>query len=329
LSKVDRFQILDSVLIANECIDSRLHTAIPGVLCKLDVEKAYDHVNWKFLLYLLERCGFFERWWKWIHFCISTVRFSILINGSPEGFFGSTRGIRQGDPLSPLLFVLITEALSRMMTRAGEEGMLSGFQVGSLDNFLLKISHLLFADDTLIFFDANPNHIFHIRLLFTWFEAVSGLKINLCKSEMVLVGSVSDLENLAGIMGCKTAQLPMNYLGLPHGAKFKSKAIWDPILEKIERKLAGWKRMYLSKGGRLTLIKSTLSSLATYFLSLFPIPVAVASRIDKIQRDFLWGGMGEGNKFHLVNWAQVCQPFHLGGLGIRNLRIFNKALLGK
>uniref|UniRef100_A0A2N9HT73 Reverse transcriptase domain-containing protein n=1 Tax=Fagus sylvatica TaxID=28930 RepID=A0A2N9HT73_FAGSY len=202
-------------------------------------------------------------------------------------------------------------------------------QVGSLDNSLLKISHLLFTDDTLIFSDDNPDHIFHIRLLFTWFEAISGLKINLCKSKMVPVGCVPDLENLAGIMGCKTAQLPMNYLGLPLGAKFKSKAIWDPILEKMERKLAGWKRMYLSKGGRLTLIKSTLSSLPTYFLSLFPIPVAVASRIDKIQRDFLWGGMGEGKKFHLVNWAQVCQPIHLGGLGIRYLQIFNKALLGK
>jgi hypothetical protein len=201
-------QISDSVLIANECIDSRLHTAIPGVLCKLDVEKAYDHVNWKFLLYLLERCGFSERWRKWIHFCISTVRFSILINGSPEGFFGSTRGIRQGDPLSPLLFVLITEALSRMMTRAGEEGLVSGFQVGSLDNSLLKISHLLFADDTLIFSDANPNHIFNIRLLFTWFEAVSGLKINLCKSEMVSVGCVPDLENLAGSWAVKL----LNYL---------------------------------------------------------------------------------------------------------------------
>jgi hypothetical protein len=201
--------------------------------------------------------------------------------------------------------------------------------VGSLDNSLLKISHLLFTDDTLIFSDDNPDHIFHIRLLFPWFEAISGLKINLCKSKMVPVGCVPDLENLAGIMGCKTAQLPMNYLGLPLGAKFKSKAIWDPILEKMERKLAGWKRMYLSKGGRLTLIKSTLSSLPTYFLSLFPIPVAVASRIDKIQRDFLWGGMGEGKKFHLVNWAQVCQPIHLGGLGIRYLQIFNKALLGK
>uniref|UniRef100_A0A2N9H6M3 Reverse transcriptase zinc-binding domain-containing protein n=1 Tax=Fagus sylvatica TaxID=28930 RepID=A0A2N9H6M3_FAGSY len=143
------------------------------------------------------------------------------------------------------------------------------------------------------------------------------------------MGLVPDLERLAEIMGCKTAQLPMNYLGLPLGAKFKSKAIWDPILEKMERKLAGWKRMYLSKGGRITLIKSTLSSLPTYFLSLFPIPVVVASRIDKIQRDFLWGGMGEGKKFHLVKWSQICQPINLGGLGFQNLRLFNKALLGK
>ena len=120
-------QITDSVLIANEILDSRLKDKLPRVICKLDIEKAYDHVNWHFLLYLLERCGFSGKWYQWIHFCISTVSFSILINGSPEGFFGSTRGIHQGDLLSPLLFVLIMEALSRMMTKAVEEGLLSGF----------------------------------------------------------------------------------------------------------------------------------------------------------------------------------------------------------
>jgi hypothetical protein len=318
-------QITDSVLIANECLDSRLKVGVPGVICKLDVEKAYDYVNWKFLFYLLERCGFSWKWRRWISYCISTVRFSILINGGPEGFFGSSRGIRQGDSLSPLLFVIVMEALGRMVVRAVEGGLLSGFQVGSLN---MVVSHLLFADDTLIFSDDNPEHIFNLRLLFTWFEAISGLKINLSKSEMVPVGNVSDLDSLAAMLGCKTVQLPMTYLGLPLGAKFKSKSIWDPILEKMERKLAGWQRMYLSKGGRVTLIKSTLSSLPTYFLSLFPMPNSVAMRIDKIQRDFLWGGMGEGKKFHLVNWSQICQPLKLGGLGFKNLRLFNQALLG-
>jgi hypothetical protein len=94
-------QILDSVLIANECLDSRMRQGVPGVLCKLDVEKAYDHVNWDFLLYLLQRCGFPIRWRNWIRFCISTARFSILINGFPSGFFASSRGLHQGDPLPP------------------------------------------------------------------------------------------------------------------------------------------------------------------------------------------------------------------------------------
>ena len=111
-------QILDSVLIASECLDSRLKQGVLGVLCKLDVEKAYDHVNWGFLLYLLRRCGFCHVWISWICFCISTVRFSILINGCPSGFFASSRGLRQGDPLSSLLFVIVMEALSRIMDRA-------------------------------------------------------------------------------------------------------------------------------------------------------------------------------------------------------------------
>jgi hypothetical protein len=231
---------------------------------------------------LSERCGFCLKWRKWIHYCISTTRFSILINGSPKGFFGSSCGIHQGDSLSPLLFAIVMEALSRMMNRAVENGLLSDFKVGSRDTRWVHVSHLLFADDTLIFFDANPEHIFNLRLLFTWFEAISGLRINFNKSEMVPIGNVVNMAGLAAIMGCKTISLLMNYLGLPLGANFKSKSIWDPILEKMERKLSGWQRMYLSKGGRVTLIKSTLSSLPTYFMSLFPIPVSVARRIDKI-----------------------------------------------
>ena len=142
---VRNWQILDPVIIANECLDSRLKTGLPRLLCKLDVEKAFDHVNWGFLMQLLEKGGFSAKWRQWIFFCISTVRFSILINGFPCGFFESSRGLRQGDPLSPLLFVLVMEALGRMLDKAVYDGHMSGFGVGSEEGRSLSVSHLLFA----------------------------------------------------------------------------------------------------------------------------------------------------------------------------------------
>jgi hypothetical protein len=254
-------------------------------------------------------------------FCLSTVWFSILVNGNPCGFFRSTRGLRQGDPLSPMLFVIVMEALSKLLDKATVGNFLTGFSMGGGPSAPISVSHLLFADDTLIFCDADPSQVLFLRLVLTWFEAVSGLRINLGKSELVPVGDVADIKELAGLLGCKTSALPMKYLGLPLEARFKSKGIWDPIIEKMERRLAGWKRMYLSKGGRLTLIKSTLSNLPTYFLSLFPIFASVAKRIEKIQRDFLWKGLGEEFKFHLVKWDTICSLISNGGLGCSQFEV--------
>jgi hypothetical protein len=106
---VPRQQILDSILMANECVDSQIRSGEPGIICKLDLKKAYDHINWDFLLYILEKCGFGERWRDWIHQCVSTVCFFVLINGTPANFFRSSQGVRQGNPLSPLLFVVVME----------------------------------------------------------------------------------------------------------------------------------------------------------------------------------------------------------------------------
>ena len=232
---------------------------------------------------MLERCGFSDQWRRWISFCLSTVIFSILINGTPHGFFGSSRGLWQCNPLSPLLFVLVMEAVGKMLDKTVHEGCLSGFSVGVSAGRSLMVSHLFFADDTLIFCDANINQMLILRMVLIWFEAVSGLKVNLGKSELVAVGAVHNMDLLVAVLGCKQGSLAMKYLGLPLGAKFKDKSIWNPILEKMERKLASWKKLYLSKEGRVTLIKSTLSNLPTYFLSLFPIPALVANRIARLQ----------------------------------------------
>jgi hypothetical protein len=169
----------------------------------------------------------------------------------------------------------------------------------------------------------------HLRCLLLCFEAVSGLKVNLSKSMIVPIGVVGNLEALSSILGCGVESLPLIYLGLPLGATHRDPSIWDVVIGKIEAKLAGWKRMYLSKGGRLTLIKSMLSNIPTYYLSLFQVPMGVAKRIEKLQRDFLWGGVGEEFKFHLVKWSKICMTTETGGLGVRNLIHFNQALLGK
>jgi len=229
-------QILDSILIANECLDSQMRSGEAGLLCKLDLEKAYDCVNWDFLLYM-QRCGFGERWRKWIKLCVFTVKFSILVNGVPTGFFQSSREIRQGDPLSPLLFVVVMEVLSRMLNESMLQGLLSGFSGGIRDNKALVVNHLLFADDTLIDCGAQAEHVRNLRCTFLFIEVVSGLMINLGKSELVPIGEVDGVESLAHILGCRIGSLSMTYLGMSLGASFKSLSIWNGVIEKVERRL--------------------------------------------------------------------------------------------
>ncbi|KAJ9675215.1 hypothetical protein PVL29_024243 [Vitis rotundifolia] len=295
----------------------------------MDIEKAFDHVNWDFLMEVMSKMGFGHRWISWMKWCCSTATFSILINGSPSGFFHSSRGLRQGDPLSPYLFLFAMEALSQLLSSARNGGFISSFKVGGRGREGLTVSHPLFADDTLIFCDANADQLQYLSWTFMWFEAISGLKVNLSKTEAIPVGEGIPMETLASILGCKIGSLPTTYLGLPLGAPYKSTRVWDAVEERFRKRLSLWKRQYLSKGGRLTLLQSTLSSLPTYFLSLFVIPKRVRARLEKIQRDFLWGGGALENKPHLVSWKTICTTKNDGGLGIRKLATFNKALLGK
>ena len=287
---VEGCQILDAVLIANEIVDSTLRKKVHGLVCKLDIEKAYDSISWDFLLQVMGRMGFGSRWLSWIKWCISTASFSVLINGSLVGFFPSSRGFQQGDPLSPYLIVIRMEALSCLINRAVDGNYLVGSRivVGRGDN--LSISHLLYADDTILFCEADNDQLKFMSWILMWFEAMSGLKINLNKNEIIPIRPVTNAAELASDMGCKIGSLPMSYLGLPLGAKHKALGVWDSIEERFRKRLASWKAQYISKGGQITLIRSTLSSLPIYYLSLFRMPHKVCTKLEMIQRQFLWGG---------------------------------------
>lgn len=162
--------------------------------------------------------------------CISTICFLVLVNDSPSGFFGSTRHLHQGDSLSPLLFLLVMEVLTRPLKRMEEGGFLSGFQVNSHVQGGLHISHILFTGDTILFCDATREQLLYIRMVMIFLEAIMSSKVNVGKSEIVLVGEVGSLNALANVLGCKIGRLLMNYLSMPLGAHFKDSSIWNPLI---------------------------------------------------------------------------------------------------
>ena len=252
-----------------------------------------------------------------------------MVNGVPAGFFPSSKGLRQGDPLSPYLFVMGMEVLDVLIRKAVEGGFLSGCNIRGGRRSPMNISHLFFVDDTIVFCEASKEQLTHLSWILFWFEAAAGLRINLAKSEIIPIGEVDEVEGLAVELDCRVGSLPSQYLGLPLRAPSRAISVWHGVEERMRRRLALWKRQYISKGGRITLIKSTLASMSIYQMTLFRMPKIVARRLEKVQRDFLWRGGNFEGKIHLVNWEVVCMDKNKGGLGLRKLALLNKALLSK
>ncbi|WMV33011.1 hypothetical protein MTR67_026396 [Solanum verrucosum] len=157
-------EISDATLIANEALDWKIKSGEPGLLVKLDIEKAFDKVSWSYLLTILRQMGFGERWIRWMKFSITTVKYSILVNRSPVGFFPPQRGIRQGDPISPFLFILAMEGLSKMIQQASSLHWIEPFKIGRDPTSQANVSHLLYADDTLIFCGAERSQVMQLNL---------------------------------------------------------------------------------------------------------------------------------------------------------------------
>ncbi|CAL5412431.1 unnamed protein product [Camellia sinensis] len=319
--------ILDGILIANEIVDGWRKSNKKGLVLKLDFEKAYDSVNWEFLFNMLSKFGFGDRWVRWMKSNVTSTKVSVLVNGSHTEEFCSQRGLWQGDPLSHFLFNIVAEGLNILLARAKEMGLIKGATIG---NNGIIVTHLQFADDTILFCEAEWVEVVTIKRILRCFEILLGLKINYHKSVIAGIG-VDEvlLRSFASRLNCAHQRLPFKYLGLPLGANPSRSSTWKPVLDKFKQKSSTWKRRLLSFAGRLTLIKSIMSNLPIYYLSLFKIPMGVAKASEKIQANFLWGGSDLRRKVHIVRWDTVTKSKHLGGLGIRSIIVMNKCLLLK
>ncbi|PNX92269.1 cysteine-rich receptor-like protein kinase [Trifolium pratense] len=266
-------QILDGILIANEIVDEAKRKKKEAFMFKVDFEKAFDSVDWNFLDIVMQKMGFHEKWRSWITECLKTNSISVLVNGSPSKEFEMGRGLRQGDPLSPFLFLIAAEGFNLLMKKAVDLGNFSGYKFDGGDECF---SHLQYADDTLIIGRKGWGNIRIIKAILLLFELMSGLKVNFHKSLLIGINIHQIwIEEAAKILNCKVGSFPFKYLGLPIGANPRRIATWQPVIDAVRFRLSGWKHSQLSIGGRVVILKSVLSAIPVYYLSFFKAPSGV------------------------------------------------------
>lgn len=320
-------QLVDGVVAVNEIIDFARKAKKDCLIFKVDFEKAYDSVSWNFLEYMMRRLGFGVRWCRWIRACVCCGNLSVLVNGCPTEEINIQRGLKQGDPLAPFLFLLVVEGLSGLVRSAESHGLYEGFKVG---NSGLSISHLQYADDTLFVGEASMQNLWSLKTILRCFELASGLKVNFHKSSVMGVNVGDEFLGLAErFLYCRVGGVPFTYLGLPVGANPRLEKTWQPLLQLLTSRLGSWGNKFVSLGGRVVLLNSVLNAIPIFYLSVMKMPGKVWKKIVRLQREFLWGGVKRSRSIPWVSWAIVCRPKREGGLGVRDLRQVNLALLGK
>ncbi|GKA56638.1 putative RNA-directed DNA polymerase [Tanacetum coccineum] len=274
--------ILDGVLIANETMEYLKKKRERGLIFKVDFEKAYDSINWKFLLNIMKRMG----------------------NLGLRGVLGKVI------PYHLLLFILAAEGLNAIVNEAVEKGIFRGVKVGE-DR--VTVSHLQYADDTIFFGEWNKENAKALMCILKCFEEVSELRVNYNKSKLYGIGvNDEELVDMARWMGCGIGEFTFTYLGLPIGENMGRINAWNIVVEKFKSRLANWKAKTMSFGGRLTLVKSVLGSLPLYYFSMFRVPLSVIKQLERIRKNFFWGGVGEGSKLPWVKWDTVIASYGSG-----------------
>jgi len=281
-------QILYGILVANEAVDEARRLKKEMLLFKVDFEKTYDSVDLTYLDTVMKRMNFPTLWRKWMSECVGTATTSVLVNGCPTDEFPMERGLRQGDPISLFLFLLAAEGFNVLMLSLLDAGLFYCYDVGR-DNSLI-LSHLQFADDTLIIGQKSWLNVRSTRVVLLILEQLSGLKVNFHKSMLTGVNVTNSwLSEVARVLNYRVGTFPFMYLGLPIGGDPRKLDFWRPILTCIISRLSNWKSKFLSFGGRLILLKYVMSSVPVYFFSFFKATTGIISSIKSFFNFFFLG----------------------------------------
>ncbi|CAL1375269.1 unnamed protein product [Linum trigynum] len=250
------------------------------------------------------------------------------MNGTPYGFFKPTRGLRQGDPLSPLLFVLCTEGFAALLRRAVNEGKLEGIKVAPRAP---RISHLFFADDSYLFLRGSLSQCENLIDVLNEYEELSGQRVNLEKSAVCFSKNVAipDQEFLAQILGVGAVGVQDKYLGLPTLIAQSKMATFRYVEERLLARLQGWARRTLSLAAKEILLKSVASALPLHVMSCFKLPLSLCRALDRLVARFWWGVEDGRTRLRWMSWRKMCRSKHDGGMGFRRFKHFNQALLAK
>lgn len=260
--------------------------------------------------------GFPKRWTDWLSALWTSSSSRVYINGEYSQHFLHKRGLRQRDPLSPMLFNIAVDVFQKMIQVANS--LLNSPLSNRLQDLIMALQY---ADDTVVLASAEISSLISFKLILCLFSSISGLLHNFKKSSFIPINVAPlDLPWVKSVMGCPQTNFPIVYLGMPISIKRPNKEHFIPLIEKIERRMQGWQSRLLSRGGRLVLVQTVLSSIPTYHMICFIIPKWVLSRIDKARRAFLWGNSeGGGQHISLCNWNLVCIPKEWGGIGTARL----------
>eukprot|EP00253_Pinus_taeda_P034106 PITA_34106 len=319
-------QIHDSIILVQEAIHSSISRQEKGFVLKLDLANAFDRVRHSYLFAVLKKMGFDSLFINTIAACISGPWISPLINGRPCEAFQSSRGLRQGCPLSPYLFILMAESFNRALDHNRRVGLITGIKYG---NGVKNINHSQFADDTLLIGGASNTIARCFKSLLDQYMDYSGGAVNFLKSCVYGWNITSQTaHSIANIFGVtyKTKWDHFSYLGMSVSLEPLKAETWNEIIDKVKRKVQQWGTHWLNPAGRLILLKSGISSLPLYRFTLYQAPAIFHHKLEVALRDFLWqGGKKEKNRFNLVNWKNVIQSQDRGGHGIRAPKILNLA----